>query len=167
MGAIPARWFIGLGFCGHFVAADIVASVFYHGETWVEVAYGGENLNIHPFIICEGDDGDGSAFIAISHQDIAVVQLIHVGNEVALFVEAEADIVGGGVIGCQIQLEQVGGLLVGESIGGFTCFTATTKKQEAEEKGDEPFHYIFSGASKPKRSIHSSRARFARATRAI
>ena len=73
LGAIPAGWFIDLGFLGHLVAADIVASVFYHGEIRVEVTFGGENLNIHPFIICKGDDGDGSALIAIGHQDIAAV----------------------------------------------------------------------------------------------
>ena len=73
LGEIPARWFIGLGFLGHFVATDIVAFIYCHGEIWVKVACGGEDLNIHPFIICKGDDGDGSALIAIGHQDIAAV----------------------------------------------------------------------------------------------
>ena len=72
-GAIPARWFIGLGFLGHFVAADVVAFIYCHGEIRVKVACGGEDLNIHPFIICKGDDSDGSALIAIGHQDIAAV----------------------------------------------------------------------------------------------
>ena len=64
-------------------------------------------------------------------------------------------------------MEQLRGLLVSESLGSLVDLAATTEEQEAEEKGNEPFYYIFSGASKPKRPIHSSRARFARATSAM